>query len=154
MRTLLLILLVSTGMSLTAISPAMAGGGGDGAGATNGKTPSRARFVIDNNDDEDYFIWIRPVNTPLPPTVEALRESLIAITPNRQNRRTGRLRNGNFAISLFFQSDVNGEIDVDPAADAPLDQDLFDLGEISSATGVLEGEDVDIIITDGEIVAP
>ena len=51
MRTLLLILLVSTGMSLTAISPAMAGGGGDGAGATNGKTPSRARFVIDNNDD-------------------------------------------------------------------------------------------------------
>ena len=135
MRTLLLMMLICSATCLTVVSPALAGGGGG-----NGKTPSRARFVIDNNTAEDLLVWIRPQGTPLPATVAELNEMLIAITPNRQNRQTGLQRNGTFTITLFLAEDVADFIDAD------LDQDLFEDGTRSQITAVLNGEDIDVEI--------
>jgi len=133
-------MLVCAGMCLTFHPPVLAGG--PGTANSNGKVPSRARFVLDNNTDEDLLIWIRPEGTPLPATVSELNEMLIAITPFRQNRGTGRLRNGIFTIDVFFASDVASEID------SVLDQGLFDAGSLDQITAVLNGFDVDVEIDD------
>ena len=140
MKNFLMMMFVCAGMCFTFHSPALAGGGGNSG--SNGKVSSRARFVIDNNTEEDLLIWIRPQGTPLPATVAELNDMLIAVTPNRQNRDTSRLRNGTFTLTLFFAEDVADFIDAD------LDQELFEDGTVSQTTAVLNGEDIDVEINE------
>ena len=121
-------------------SPAMAGG----SGSSNGKTPSRARIVIDNNEDDDFLVFIRPEGSPLPATAEAVRDASTAVAAMQQNVSSSLIRNGNLTVSLFFADDVNGEIAANPGQ--PLTQDLFDLGEQDAITVALNGEDIEINI--------
>ena len=123
-------------------SPAMAGG----SGSSNGKTPSRARIVINNNDTTatDYLVFIRPEGSPLPATAEAVRDASVAVAAMEQNVSSSLIRNGNLTVSLFFADDVNGEIAANPGQ--PLTQDLFDLGEQDAITVALNGEDIEINI--------
>ena len=136
-RNFLMMICFCATLCLAVDSPAWAGGGG--SDGPTGKSAERARFVLDNNLDDAVSFWIRVEGTELPATVALLDRELIDLTPNRQNRRTGRLLSGTYVITAFFTSDVQDFINAD------LDQDLFDDGAVDEVTVELDGEDIDVM---------
>ena len=89
----------------------------------SGKNTTYSRMVFHNSSNIDCRVWIRPKGTPLPHTVRELDRIMISVSAHRQNRRTGRLKFGDYVCTTFYASDIQGFIDQD------LDQGLFDLGK-------------------------
>ena len=81
------------------------------AGEPLGKSAKYGRAIFHNNSDKDCRVWIRPKGTPLPKTVKELDRMMISVSAHRQNRRTGRLRYGNYTCTTFYASDIQHVID-------------------------------------------
>lgn len=80
------------------------------AGGPSGKTSSRARVVLTNTEATagiGIAAWVRPVGTPLPATLGAFRSKLIFLGPG-ETRRTSRLKNGNYQVSIVNAADTAG----------------------------------------------
>lgn len=98
MKNILMIACAAVCAILVSGNTAHAIGGGGGGG----KVARSAKVVMTNTEPVAGGIsiaaWVRPVNTPLPRTLGALRSQLIFMGPG-ETRSTNNLRNGNYSIT-------------------------------------------------------